>query len=64
MKKKLPKKFGKLKGDMIFHLQTKDWHKLSVREQDKALLWMYRVLADLSENRKHGYHPEFSAQYP
>lgn len=53
-----------MKGDMIFHLQTKDWNKLSVRDQDKALLFMFRVLADLSENRKHGYHPEFSAQYP
>jgi hypothetical protein len=62
--KKLPKKFGKMKQDMIFKLQTKDWNNLSRKEQDKALLFMFRVLAELSENRKHGYSPEFWAQYP
>lgn len=66
MKKKikLPKNFGKMKGEMIFKLETNNWNTLSTRDQDKALLFMYTVLGDLSKNRKDGYSPEFWAQYP
>ena len=49
---------------MIFKFQTKDWNKLKKSEQDKALLFMFRVLVELSENRKNGYHKDFWAQYP
>jgi hypothetical protein len=67
MKKKINKKFGGMvveKKPMIFKLQTKNWNKLTPKEQDKALLWMFRVLVELSEHRKYGYDDEFFAQYP
>ena len=54
----------KKKKEMIFRLDTKNWNKLPKRDQDKALLFMHRVLVELSEHRKHGYSPEFWAQYP
>lgn len=54
----------KIKKEMIFKLQTKNWNKLSKGEQDKALLFMHRVLVELSEGRKHGYSPDFWAQFP
>lgn len=52
------------KKKKIFILNTFDWNKVSKAEQDKALLFMHRVLTDLAENRKHGYDPKFWAQYP
>lgn len=58
MKKKIKQK------PMIFKLQTKDWNKLTSSQQDKALLFMYRILSDLSKGRKYGYDPDFWAQYP
>ena len=58
MKKKIIKK------EMIFKLVTKDWNKLQKKDQDEALLFMFRVLAELSEQRKTGYSKDFWAQYP
>ena len=53
-----------IKKDFILKLQTKDWNKLSKGEQDKALLFMHRVLVELEEGRKYGYAPDFWAQFP
>ncbi len=53
-----------MKKQMIFKLETSNWNKLTPREQDKALLFMHRILTELSENRKRGYDPKFWAQYP
>ena len=57
MKKKTPNK-------KILTLTTKDWNTTPPKEQDKALLFMLRVLADLYENRIHGFDKNFWAQYP
>ena len=54
----------KKKKEMIFKFQTKNWNKLSKRDQDKAILFMLRVLADLEQGRKFGFAPEYWAQYP
>ncbi len=48
----------------IFRLQTRNWNKLSPREQDKALMFMYRVLGEMSASRKYGYDKDFWASYP
>jgi hypothetical protein len=53
-----------MKKKIILKLQTHDWNKLSSKEQDKAILFMLRILAELSGNRKHGYDPKYWAQYP
>lgn len=54
----------KKKQKIIFYFQTYNWNKLTKKEQDKALFFMYRVLHDLGEDRKFGYGPKFYAQYP
>lgn len=51
----------KQKKEIIFHLQTTNWNKQTKRNQDKALLFMYRVLGELSEKRKFGYATDFNA---
>lgn len=48
----------------IFKLETYNWNKLTKKEQDEALLFMFGVLGDLSASRKQGYSPDFSAVYP
>jgi hypothetical protein len=53
-----------IKKEMIFKLVTNNWNKLSKKDQDEALLFMFRVLAELSEHRKTGYSKDFWAQYP
>lgn len=53
-----------IKKETVLQLQTNNWNKQTPRDQDKALLFMYQILAELSENRKHGYDPEFWATYP
>lgn len=50
--------------EMIFKLETKNWNKVPRKDQDKALLFMFRVLTELESGRKIGYDPEFWAQYP
>ena len=52
------------KDKMILRLETNNWNKQTKRDQDKALLFMFRVLVELSEGRKTGYGPEFYAQIP
>lgn len=52
------------KNKTILELQTHDWNKLTRQQQDRALIFMYRVLADLSEARKQGISNQFWAQYP
>ncbi len=54
----------KKRKEMIFKLETKNWNKQTKKDQDKALLFMFRVLVELSENRKYGYDPKFWAQFP
>lgn len=60
--KKMKKKI--IKKPMTFKLQTKNWNKLLRKDQDKALLFMFGVLTDLSRSREYGYDPEFFAQFP
>ena len=50
--------------EMILELKTNNWNKQSKSKQDKALLFMYRVLGELESHRKFGYDPEFWATYP
>ena len=50
--------------EMIVKLVTNNWNKTTPREQDRAILFMLRVLSELSEHRKHGYSKDFWAQYP
>ena len=52
------------KKKVILHLQTYDWNKLKPKEQDKAIMFMFRILSDLSENRKYGFDNRFWAEYP
>jgi hypothetical protein len=54
----------KKKKEMIFKLVTKNWNKLSPKEQDRAILFMLTVLSELSHGRKYGYDNDFFAQYP
>lgn len=54
----------KKQNKTILRLQTYDWNSLTTKEQDKALIFMYRVLGDLSQARKNGIGNEFFAQYP
>ena len=53
-----------IKHKKILKLEAFDWNKLPKAKQDKALLFMYRVLHDLEKNRKYGYGDKFWAQYP
>lgn len=53
----------KKKRTTIFKLQTTNWNKQTKSNQDKALLFMYRVLGELSEKRKFGYANDFSATF-
>ena len=53
-----------IKKEMIFKLQTKNWNKLSPKEQDRAILFMLTTLSELSNGRKYGYDKDFFAQYP
>ena len=67
MKKKINKKFGGIvidKKPMILKLQTKKWNKLTKKEKDKALLWMFKVLNELAEYGKYDYDDGFFAKYP
>lgn len=55
MMKSLPK--------TIFEIKVNCWTKRTKKEQDKALLWIYRLLRDIDDNyRKHGLSDEFSGK--
>jgi hypothetical protein len=54
----------KKKQEMIFKLQTKNWNKLTKKEQDEAILFMLQVLSSLSYGRKCGFSNDYFAQYP
>jgi hypothetical protein len=48
----------------ILKLQTYNWNKTPKKDQDKAILFMLRILSDLESGRKHGYDPKFYATFP
>jgi hypothetical protein len=50
------------KGNTIFHLKVNNWNKQSRRNQDRALMFMYRVLYELDANREFGYSDNFTAK--
>ncbi len=59
-----PKHMKKKQKKTIFKLETFNWNKVPKKDQDKALTFLTTVLAELEENRKHGYDPKFWAEYP
>ena len=52
----------KKKGNTIFQLKVNSWNKQSKKDQNRALVFMYRVLYELDTNRKFGYIDNFTAQ--
>ena len=54
-------KVKKNKKYRILVLQTSDWNKTSKSQQDKELLFMYRILAELDGHRKVGIDKSFWA---
>lgn len=51
------------KKETILILKTNKWNKQTKQNQDKVLLYMYGVLANLEEHRKVGIDDEFWAQF-
>ena len=45
-------------------LETFNWNKTSKSDQDKAILFMLRVISELEQGRKHGYDSKFYAMFP
>jgi hypothetical protein len=50
------------KNKITLKLETFDWNKLTKKEQDKSLIFMYGVLGQLSEKRKYGIDNRFWAE--
>ena len=51
----------KKKQKNIVHLSVTNWNKLTKKEQDESIIFIVRVLSDLSEYRKVGISDEFRA---